>query len=144
MEFQAIVVIGFRFANITNKPNKSTFIRNLMATCSFYREIVLPVCLKIRRDTTKCIFSSFPVFGITNGAFRGILRSIALCRDRQCAQRYFQVNSFGRDPWMFPYEAYFVSLPIMSFQCPAVGLFVWVDEVKAMVNCGEMMLALVL
>ena len=65
MEFQAIVVIGFRFANITNKPNKSTVIRNLMATCSFYREIVLPVCLKIRRDTAKCIFSSFPVFRIT-------------------------------------------------------------------------------
>ena len=69
MEFQAIVVIGFRFANITNKPNKSTVIRNLMATCSFYHEIVLPFCLKIRRDTAKCIFSSFPVFRITNGAF---------------------------------------------------------------------------
>ena len=45
---------------------------------------------------------------------------------------------------MFLYEAYFVSLPIMSFQCPAVGSFVSVDEGKAMVNCGEMMLALVL
>ena len=74
MEFQAIVVIGFRFANITNKPNKSNVIRNLMATCSFYCEIVLPVCLKIRRDTAKCMFSSFPVFRITNGTFRGIFR----------------------------------------------------------------------
>ena len=40
-----------------------------MATCLFYRDIVLPVCLKIRRDTAKCILSSFPVFRITNGAF---------------------------------------------------------------------------
>ena len=86
MRFQAIVVIGFIFANITNKPNKSTVIRNLMTTCSFYREIVLPVSLKIRRDTAKCIFSSFPVFRITNGAFGGILRFIALCRHRRYAQ----------------------------------------------------------
>ena len=57
-----------------------------MATCSFYREIVLPVCLEIRRDTAKCIFSSFSVFRITNGAFSGILRFIALCKDRQYAQ----------------------------------------------------------
>ena len=57
-----------------------------MATCSFYREIVLPVCLKIRRDTAKCIFSSFPVFRIMNGAFRRILRFIALWRDRQYTQ----------------------------------------------------------
>ena len=38
-------------------------------------------------------------------------------------------DNFGRDPWMFPYGAYFVSLPNMSFQFPAVGSFVWVDEV---------------
>ena len=86
MEFQAIVVIGFRFANITNKPDESAVIRNLMATCSFYGDIVLPVCLKIRRDTAKCIFFSFPVFRITNGAFRGLLRFIALRRHRQYAQ----------------------------------------------------------
>ena len=68
-----------------------------------------------------CMFSSFPVFRITNGAFSGLLRFIALCRDRQYAQRCFQVNNLGRDPWMFPYEAYFVSLHIMFFQCPALG-----------------------
>ena len=60
--------------------------KNLMATCSFYRDIVLSVCLRIRRDTAKCMFSSFPVFRITNGAFSGIWRFIALCRDRQYAQ----------------------------------------------------------
>ena len=87
MEFQAIVVIGFRFSNITKKKkNKSTVIKNLMATCSFYREIVLSVCLRIRRDIAKCMFSSFPVIRITNGAFSGILRFIALCRVRQYAQ----------------------------------------------------------
>ena len=91
-----------------------------MATCSFYREIVLSVCLQIRRDPAKCMFSSFTVFRITNGAFSGLLRFIALCRDRQYAQRCSQVNNFGRDPWMFQYEACFVSLPIISFQCPAV------------------------
>ena len=63
MEFQAIVVIGFRFANITNKPNKSTVIRNLMATCSFYREVVLLVCLKIRRDTESVYFLPFLYLG---------------------------------------------------------------------------------
>ena len=72
MEFQAIVVIGFRFSNIANKPNESTVIKNLMATCSFYREIVFSVGLRIRRDTAKCMFSSIPVFRITNGAFSGI------------------------------------------------------------------------
>ena len=87
VEFQAIVVIGFKFSNITNKPNKSTVIKKLMATCSFYREIALSVGLRIRRDTrAKCMFSSFPVFRITNGAFSGILRFIALCRDRQYAE----------------------------------------------------------
>ena len=85
MEFQAIVVIGFIFANITNKPNKSTVIRHLMATC-----------LKILRDTAKCIFSSFPVFRmiITNGAFSGILRFIALCRDRYGTPTLSYVNLF--------------------------------------------------
>ena len=78
-------LIGFRFSNI-NKTNKSTVIKKLMAICSFYREIVLSVCLRIRRDTAKCMFSSFPVFGITNGKFSGILRFIGLCRDRQYAQ----------------------------------------------------------
>ena len=59
MEFQAILVIGFRFSNIANRPNKNTVIKKLMATCSFYREIVLSVCLRIRRDTAKCVVSSF-------------------------------------------------------------------------------------
>ena len=83
MEFQAIVLRGFRFSNIKNRPNiKSTVIKKLMATCSCYREIVLSVCLRIRRDTAKCMLSSFPVFRITNGAFSGLLQFIALCRER--------------------------------------------------------------
>ena len=124
MEFQAIVVIGFRFSNITNRPHKSTVIKKkLMVTCSFYREIVLSVCLRIRRDTAKCMFSSPPVFRITNGAFSGLLRFIALCGDRQYAQWCFQVNNFDRDPRMFPYEAYFVSLPVnMAFNVMDVSV----------------------
>ena len=63
----------FIYFSITNRSNKSTFIKKIMATCSFYREIVLSICLLIRRDTAKCIFSSFPAFRITNGLlfFRG-------------------------------------------------------------------------
>ena len=57
-------------------------LRGLMATWSLYHEIVLSVCLRIRRDTAKCMFSSFPVFRITNGAFSDLLQFIALCGDR--------------------------------------------------------------
>ena len=70
-----------------NKQTKEKYCHKiLMAICSFCREIVLSVCLRIRRDTGKCMFSSFPLFKITKGAFSGLLRFIALCRDWQYSQ----------------------------------------------------------
>ena len=41
------------------------------------------------------------------------------------------ITLVGRVPWMFLYEQYmyFVSLPIISFQWPAVGLYVWGSKV---------------
>ena len=56
VEFQAIFAIGFRFSYITNGPNKSTIIKNLKATCPFFREVVLSFCLRIRQITEKCLF----------------------------------------------------------------------------------------
>ena len=71
---------------------------------------------------------------ITKGAYSGVMFKLEHCTNRQYARLCFQmdhfcnadatttpVGSYQIDPWMFLYEAYFVLLPIMYFQCPACG-----------------------
>ena len=87
MDFQAIVVIGFRFSYITNRPNKVLLSKISWLPAPFFLEALLSFCLQILQSTAKCMFSSFPVLGtaisqIMNGSFySGLLRFITPCRD---------------------------------------------------------------
>ena len=54
---------------------------------------------------------------------------IKLYEEHSAYATTISVSSFRRDLWMTRYEAYFVLLPNMYFQCAGKRICVWVDEV---------------